>query len=100
MMPLAERDALGTLMITFPLFLRWQSAPSPFRLLRPKRSASDASSRAPQIPALPAVGLYIPETIQAVVVAYNLSGIPTGLNLIVTTIAKIFQGNIKMWNGP
>jgi phosphate transport system substrate-binding protein len=63
-------------------------------------AASDAPLSAAQIAALPAAGLHIPETIGAVVVAYNLPGITTGLNLNATTIAKIFQGNITMWNDP
>jgi phosphate ABC transporter phosphate-binding protein len=63
-------------------------------------AASDAPLSAAQIAALPAAALHIPETIGAVVVAYNLPGIPTGLNLNATTIAKIFQGNITMWNDP
>jgi len=63
-------------------------------------AASDAPLSAAQIAALPAAALHIPETIGAVVVAYNLSGILTGLNLNSTTIARIFQGNITMWNDP
>lgn len=43
--------------------------------------------------------VHIPETIGAVVVAYNLgSSFPTGLNLTAAVIAKIFQANITMWN--
>jgi phosphate ABC transporter phosphate-binding protein len=63
-------------------------------------AASDAPLSAAQIVALPAAALHIPETIGAVVVAFNLPGISTGLNLNSTTIAKIFQGNITMWNDP
>jgi phosphate transport system substrate-binding protein len=63
-------------------------------------AASDAPLNAGQIGALPAAALHIPETIGAVVVAYNLPGITTGLNLNATTIAKMFQGNITMWNDP
>jgi phosphate ABC transporter phosphate-binding protein len=61
-------------------------------------AASDAPLSPAQTTALPAAALHIPETIGAVVVAYNLPGILTGLNLNSTTIARIFQGNITMWN--
>jgi phosphate transport system substrate-binding protein len=61
-------------------------------------AASDAPLSAAQIAALPAAALHIPETIGAVVVAYNLPGFSTGLKLNSTTIAKIFQGNITTWN--
>lgn len=45
--------------------------------------------------------LHIPETIGAVVIAYNAkSGIPTGLHLNSTAISAIFQGNITTWNDP
>ena len=63
-------------------------------------AASDAPLSPAQTTALPAAALHIPETIGAVVVAYNLPGILTGLNLNSTTIARIFQGNITMWNDP
>ena len=63
-------------------------------------AASDAPLSTGQIGALPAPALHIPETIGAVVVAYNLPGIVTGLNLNATTIAKMFQGNITMWSDP
>src|SRR5712664_4087184 len=63
-------------------------------------AASDAPLSAAQIAALPAAALHIPETIGAVVLAYNLPGISTGLNLNSTTIARIFRGNITMWNDP
>jgi phosphate ABC transporter phosphate-binding protein len=62
--------------------------------------ASDAPLSAAQVALLPAAALHIPETIGAVVVAYNLPGIFTGLSLNSTTIARIFQGNITMWNDP
>jgi phosphate transport system substrate-binding protein len=44
--------------------------------------------------------LHIPETIGAVVAAYNVPGLSTGLNLDGPTLAKIFQANITMWNAP
>jgi phosphate transport system substrate-binding protein len=44
--------------------------------------------------------LTIPDTIGAVVVAYNLPGITTPLDLNATVTAQIFQGNITTWNDP
>lgn len=49
--------------------------------------------------------LTIPDTIGALVIAYNLpdasgTAVPKGLQLNVTVAAEIFQGNITMWNDP
>jgi phosphate transport system substrate-binding protein len=44
--------------------------------------------------------LQIPETIGAVVVAYNLPGIQSGMNLSGDVIADIFFGKITKWNDP
>jgi phosphate transport system substrate-binding protein len=44
--------------------------------------------------------LHIPETIGAVVVAYNLPGIPTGVKLSGDVVADIFLGKITKWNDP
>jgi phosphate ABC transporter phosphate-binding protein len=55
-------------------------------------SISD-SAKAPNV-------LHIPETVGAVTVAYNLEGIPTGLNLTGTVLADIFLGKITKWNDP
>lgn len=44
--------------------------------------------------------LTIPDTIGAVVVAYNLPGISSGLQLNANVTAEIFQGNITTWNDP
>ncbi|MCZ7356477.1 MAG: phosphate ABC transporter substrate-binding protein PstS [Candidatus Methanoperedens sp.] len=44
--------------------------------------------------------LQIPETIGAVVVAYNLPGIQKGVNLSGDVIADIFLGKITKWNDP
>jgi phosphate transport system substrate-binding protein len=44
--------------------------------------------------------LQIPETIGAVVVAYNLPGIQSGVNLSGDVIADIFLGKITKWNDP
>ncbi|MDE1769781.1 MAG: phosphate ABC transporter substrate-binding protein PstS [Thaumarchaeota archaeon] len=42
--------------------------------------------------------LHIPETIGADVVAYNIPGIQTGMNLTGKIIADIYQGKITNWN--
>ncbi|MDL5502115.1 MAG: phosphate ABC transporter substrate-binding protein PstS, partial [Candidatus Methanoperedens sp.] len=44
--------------------------------------------------------LQIPESIGAVVVAYNLPGIQTGVKLSGDVVADIFLGKIKKWNDP
>lgn len=44
--------------------------------------------------------LHIPETIGAVVVAYNLEGISSGLHLTGAVLADIFRGKISKWNDP
>ncbi|MGB8216329.1 MAG: phosphate ABC transporter substrate-binding protein PstS [Candidatus Methanoperedens sp.] len=44
--------------------------------------------------------LQIPETIGAVVVAYNLPGIQKGMNLSGDVIADIYLGKITKWNDP
>ncbi len=62
--------------------------------------ASDAPLTAGQTSTLGAVStpLTIPDTVGAVVVAYNLPGIKKGLDLNATVTAEIFQGNITNWN--
>jgi phosphate transport system substrate-binding protein len=42
--------------------------------------------------------LHIPETIGAVVAAYNVPGVASGLRLDGPTLVKIFQGNITYWD--
>ena len=44
--------------------------------------------------------LQIPESIGAVVIAYNLPGIQKGLKLSGDVISDIFLGKIKKWNDP
>lgn len=60
-------------------------------------TASDAPLSDAQRAAAPN-SLHIPETIGAVAIAYNVPGLPTGLNLNATILAKIFQGQITSWN--
>jgi phosphate ABC transporter phosphate-binding protein len=44
--------------------------------------------------------LHIPETIGSIAIAYNISGISSGLKLTGQIIADIFEGKITMWNDP
>jgi len=59
--------------------------------------ASDAPLTNGQIIGAPN-SLTIPDTIGAVVVAYNLPNLPTGLNLTASVTAQIFEGQITIWN--
>jgi phosphate transport system substrate-binding protein len=62
--------------------------------------ASDAPLSAAQYAALPAGStlVTIPESISAVVPAYNLPGIANGLKFTGNVLAEIFLGNITQWN--
>jgi phosphate transport system substrate-binding protein len=60
-------------------------------------AGSDAPLNANQTAAAPGV-LHIPETIGAVALAYNLPGVPTGLNLTGEIIANMYLGTITQWN--
>jgi phosphate transport system substrate-binding protein len=62
--------------------------------------ASDAPLQANEIAALKAPALEIPTVLGGVAVAYNLSGVATGLKLDGPTVAKIFLGTITKWNDP
>ncbi len=44
--------------------------------------------------------LHIPETIGAVVIAYNIPNVPAGLKLTADVIADIYLGKITKWNDP
>src|SRR5215470_14331441 len=62
--------------------------------------ASDTPLTAEERQAVPGV-VQIPETIESVVVAYNIPGIPTKmLKFTGPVLADIFQGNITKWNDP
>ena len=61
--------------------------------------ASDAPLTEAQRSAAPNT-LHLPMTIGCVVLAYNLPGIPKGLNMTGQVISDIFLGNIKKWNDP
>ncbi|HVP38987.1 MAG TPA: phosphate ABC transporter substrate-binding protein PstS [Candidatus Saccharimonadales bacterium] len=61
--------------------------------------ASDPPMTEEQIGKAPGV-LHIPTVIGAVVVVYNLAGVPAGLKLDGETVAAIFLGQITSWNDP
>ena len=64
--------------------------------------ATDAPLTSAQYAALPAGStlVTIPESISAVVPAYNLPGISNGLDFTGSVLAQIFLGTITMWNDP
>ena len=62
--------------------------------------ASDAPLTEAQYKALPATVVTIPESISAVVPAYNLPGIKNGLKFTGDILARIFLANITYWDDP
>ena len=62
-------------------------------------SASDLPLTNAQRAAAPN-SLTIPDTVGAVAVAYNVLGLPAGLRMNATILAKIFLGTITAWNDP
>lgn len=62
--------------------------------------ATDAPLSSSQYAALPAPIVTIPESVSAVVPAYNIPGIGNGLNFTGDILARIFLGNITNWNDP
>jgi phosphate transport system substrate-binding protein len=62
--------------------------------------ASDAPMQDDEIAALPGDYVEIPTVLGGVVIAYNVSGLDTGLKLDGATAAAIFLGDIKKWNDP
>jgi phosphate transport system substrate-binding protein len=62
--------------------------------------ASDAPLKDAETAALKAPALEIPTVLGGVAVAYNVSGLGTGLKLDGPTVANIFLGKITKWNDP
>jgi phosphate transport system substrate-binding protein len=62
--------------------------------------ASDAPLQQDEIDALPTDYIELPTVLGGVVLAYNVSGIDTGLKLDGATAADIFLGKITKWNDP
>ena len=63
-------------------------------------AASDAPLSADEEKALPGPVVHVPSVGGAVVLVYNLPGVPTGLKLGGDVVADIFLGTIKTWNDP
>lgn len=61
--------------------------------------ASDAPMGDEQLAKAPGI-LHLPTCLGAVVLTYNLEGVPTGLKLTPEAIAGIFLGKIKKWSDP
>ncbi|GFO57710.1 phosphate-binding protein [Geomonas silvestris] len=62
--------------------------------------ASDKFLSDEELKAAPGKLVHIPTVMGAVVVTYNLPGIPSGLKLNSEDVANIFLGKITMWNDP
>jgi phosphate transport system substrate-binding protein len=61
---------------------------------------TDAPLQSSEESALPAPAIEIPTMLGGVSVAYNVSGVQSGLKLDGTTVADIFLGKITTWNDP
>ncbi|QJA05881.1 phosphate ABC transporter substrate-binding protein PstS [Thermosulfurimonas marina] len=62
--------------------------------------ASDAPMTEEELAKAPAEILHIPMALGAVVISYNLPGVPSGLKLTPEVLADIFLGKIRRWNDP
>ncbi len=62
--------------------------------------ASDKFLSDAELKAAPGKLLHIPTVMGAVVVTYNIPGVPKGLKLKVDAVADIFLGKITKWNDP
>jgi phosphate transport system substrate-binding protein len=61
-------------------------------------AGSDAPMNAQEMAEAKAPVLHLPAVIGAVVIGYNIPGVPTGLRLTGPVIAEIFLGKITTWN--
>lgn len=62
--------------------------------------ASDAAMTDAELKGAPGPVVHIPTMVGAVVVAYNVKGVASGLKLDADTVAGIYLGEIKTWNDP
>jgi phosphate transport system substrate-binding protein len=62
--------------------------------------ATDIPMSAEQLAKSPTPIIHIPTVVGAVVLTYNLPGVPSGLKLSGDLIADLFLGKIKNWNDP
>jgi phosphate transport system substrate-binding protein len=60
--------------------------------------ASDAIVTPDQLAKAPGKLLHIPMTLGAVVITYNVPGVPSGIKLSPDVLAGIFLGDVKTWN--
>ncbi len=62
--------------------------------------ATDAPMSEEELAKAPGKILHLPMALGAVVVAYNVPGVPSGLKLTPQVLADIFLGKIRKWNDP
>jgi phosphate transport system substrate-binding protein len=62
--------------------------------------ASDKFLSDAELKAAPGKLLHIPTVMGAVVITYNLPGVPKGLKLTSETLAGIYEGKITSWSAP
>ena len=62
--------------------------------------ASDKFLTDEELKAAPGKLIHIPTVMGAVVVTYNVPGVPTGLKLTAEDVSGIYLGEITMWNDP
>jgi len=62
--------------------------------------ASDAPMKDEELARAPGKVLHLPMTLGAVVLAYHLPGVDSGLVLDAETVAAVFLGEVKTWNDP
>src|SRR6266568_2426710 len=63
-------------------------------------AGSDAPMSAQEMAEAKAPVLHLPAVIGAVVVGYNVPGVPTGLHLTGPVVADIYLGKITYWDDP
>jgi len=62
--------------------------------------ASDSPMKDEDLKAAPGEILHVPTVLGAIVITYNLSGVPAALRFSPEAIADIFLGKVKKWNDP
>ncbi|MHB8859900.1 MAG: phosphate ABC transporter substrate-binding protein PstS [Thermoleophilia bacterium] len=62
--------------------------------------ASDAPMKDDQLAKAPAELLHIPTVAGAVVITYNVDGVPANLKMTPENLANIFMGKLTKWNDP
>lgn len=62
--------------------------------------ASDKFLSDDELKSAPGKLLHLPTVMGAVVVTYNIPGVPKGLKLTAETLSQIYEGKITSWNDP